>query len=136
MSNQPCARPCHACVRDFGIKGTGGMPLNMERMMVCEHCHGKRCPHIYDHRNECTGRTAQDQQAREMAARRKFLAESRIEWLRAVAEFPIRVGSLAVGLRRLTNGSTWTDAEKALAAEYEREIREVYREMFGGELGA
>ncbi len=49
---------CRACLRDrqegTTIAGVW-MPAEVLRMVVCEQCGNKRCPHANDHRNECTG---------------------------------------------------------------------------------
>jgi hypothetical protein len=50
----PCE--CRKCLEGKAVD-IGGMdvPLTMSRMIVCEACGNKRCPHANDHRNACTG---------------------------------------------------------------------------------
>ena len=53
----PCAMPCHACIYKFDIRHPDIPSLHFDsiRMILCEHCGNKRCPHASDHQNECTG---------------------------------------------------------------------------------
>jgi len=44
--NQQCQ--CEACRPNNPLEG-------IMRMIVCETCGNKRCPHATDHRNTCTG---------------------------------------------------------------------------------
>ena len=44
---------CRACIQKRGDT-INGLPVEFSRMIVCEHCGNKRCPHANDHRNECT----------------------------------------------------------------------------------
>jgi hypothetical protein len=47
---------CYRCVEHVQIDtGLGKIPFAMTRMIVCETCGGKRCPHSTDHNLECTG---------------------------------------------------------------------------------
>jgi hypothetical protein len=46
---------CHACIKEFGIEGADGWPLNLTQMILCPTCGNKRCPRASDHRNACTG---------------------------------------------------------------------------------
>lgn len=39
--------PCLRCLREAGVTAWW--------MVVCEDCGNKRCPHMGDHRNDCTG---------------------------------------------------------------------------------
>jgi hypothetical protein len=50
---------CHRCVeeRERDIPWTE----RPSRMIVCEHCGNKRCPHATDHRHACTGSNEPDQ---------------------------------------------------------------------------
>lgn len=55
-SSEPCVMPCHYCICKFDIRAPH-MPqfrLDVCRMILCEHCGNKRCPHATDHRLECT----------------------------------------------------------------------------------
>ena len=53
----PCVMPCHACIYKFDLRHPTFRALGLDsaRMILCEHCGNKRCPHASDHRNECTG---------------------------------------------------------------------------------
>lgn len=44
---------CRTCIQQRSDV-VGGLPAEVTRMIVCEHCGNKRCPHANDHRNECT----------------------------------------------------------------------------------
>lgn len=46
---------CHRCIEEHDLRGTSGLPLNVERMILCPKCGNKRCPKASDHRLECTG---------------------------------------------------------------------------------
>lgn len=46
---------CHACIAEHDLRGPGGLPLAMTRMVLCPICGNKRCPRATDHRNACTG---------------------------------------------------------------------------------
>jgi len=50
----PCSMPCHRCIREFDLRAYG-QPLSSTRMIGCDQCGNKRCPHASDHRLECTG---------------------------------------------------------------------------------
>jgi len=45
---------CHACIQRFDLRGPSGLPLNMERMIVCPECGNKRCPKASNHELACT----------------------------------------------------------------------------------
>lgn len=46
---------CYRCIRDRGDElGLTGIPLYAVKMVLCETCGNKRCPHATDHRLECT----------------------------------------------------------------------------------
>ena len=52
--------PCHACIREFDIReevfvGLSPFPLSSTRMILCETCGNKRCPHASNHNMPCTG---------------------------------------------------------------------------------
>jgi hypothetical protein len=61
MTAVPCKMPCHRCIREFDIRAPGESPgtmvlrLSSVRMIVCDTCGFKRCPHASDHRLACTG---------------------------------------------------------------------------------
>jgi len=62
-SSAPCSMPCHTCIYEFDLRHPQ-MPflhLDSARMILCEHCGNKRCPHASDHRLECTGSNASGQ---------------------------------------------------------------------------
>lgn len=44
---------CHKCLE--GKSDPNGWPLAMGRMVVCETCGNKRCPHATDCDLDCTG---------------------------------------------------------------------------------
>jgi hypothetical protein len=46
---------CRACILDRDER-IGGIPAGQSgmRMIVCQKCGNKRCPHANDHRHECT----------------------------------------------------------------------------------
>lgn len=49
---------CYRCTAARGktiVIGEIGFPEVMTRMIVCETCGNKRCPHSTDHRLACTG---------------------------------------------------------------------------------
>ena len=49
---------CRQCLRDRkeGSRiGKRFLPTEMGRMILCENCGNKRCPHATDHRHACTG---------------------------------------------------------------------------------
>ncbi len=48
---------CRQCLRDRKEENPlgSGWPTEMTRMILCQICGNKRCPHATDHRNECTG---------------------------------------------------------------------------------
>jgi hypothetical protein len=49
---------CRQCLRDRGehLDPGNGFPIPAEltRMICCEKCGNKRCPHGTDHRHDCT----------------------------------------------------------------------------------
>lgn len=51
-----CSMPCHKCIKTYDIKYSldPRFMLNSLRMILCEFCGNKRCPHASDHRLECT----------------------------------------------------------------------------------
>ena len=51
---------CYRCVQESGRK-IGAFPETMCRMILCETCGNKRCPHGTDHRLDCTNSNALDQ---------------------------------------------------------------------------
>jgi hypothetical protein len=58
MSEVAVACECRACLqeRDEHIMiGRLKVPAEMTRMVLCETCGSKRCPHANDHRHACTG---------------------------------------------------------------------------------
>lgn len=49
---------CIQCLRDRNEGAEFGgifIPEEMQRMIVCQICGNKRCPHSTNHRNDCTG---------------------------------------------------------------------------------
>lgn len=49
---------CHRCIRDkrIGHSGEWGfLPLSFTKMILCQTCGNKRCPHASDHALKCTG---------------------------------------------------------------------------------
>lgn len=54
---------CHTCIAEKGMTGPGGLlPLSSAKMILCAICGNKRCPHAYNHRNECTNSNEPGQQ--------------------------------------------------------------------------
>lgn len=54
-SSAPCQMPCHRCIDDFDIRAPH-MPkfrFDFMKMILCEKCGNKRCPHASDHRLAC-----------------------------------------------------------------------------------
>lgn len=53
----PCQ--CRRCLRERGDEVILGMrlivPVEMTRLILCQKCGNKRCPHATDHRHACTG---------------------------------------------------------------------------------
>lgn len=48
---------CHRCLHERDERDeTGAFPAAATRMIVCDLCGNKRCPHANDHDNPCTGR--------------------------------------------------------------------------------
>lgn len=45
---------CHRCIKENDLR-SGGLPLNLTKMILCPICGNKRCPHASDHRLGCTG---------------------------------------------------------------------------------
>jgi hypothetical protein len=62
-SSAPCNMPCHACIYEFDLRHPQipFLHLDSARMILCEHCGNKRCPHASSHRLECTGSNASGQ---------------------------------------------------------------------------
>jgi|GEM_PF-2608791 len=51
-----CDMPCHRCIGQYNITGPNSpLLINVTQMIVCNICGNKRCPHVSDHRLECTG---------------------------------------------------------------------------------
>jgi len=52
-----CAMPCRECIVQFDLRHPQRpfFRLDYTRMILCEHCGNKRCPHASDHRLPCTG---------------------------------------------------------------------------------
>jgi hypothetical protein len=52
----PCSMPCNACIYEFDLRHPQIPQLHLDsaRMILCEHCGNKRCPHASDHRLACT----------------------------------------------------------------------------------
>ena len=54
-----CQCQCRQCLRDRneGAEIAPGLfiPAEAQRMVLCQTCGNKRCPHATDHRNACTG---------------------------------------------------------------------------------
>ena len=48
-------------VQSAAIEPEFGDDLDSAKMILCEHCGNKRCPHASDHRLECTGSNAPGQ---------------------------------------------------------------------------
>lgn len=44
---------CRACVRLRPVD-EDGFPHELGRMILCQKCGNKRCPHANDHQNACT----------------------------------------------------------------------------------
>jgi len=63
MSDEACKMPCHRCIMDFDIKHpqTSSLMWSDGRMVLCDICGNKRCPHASDHRLKCTGSNATGQ---------------------------------------------------------------------------
>jgi hypothetical protein len=49
----PTQCECHRCIRDDDLK-VGEFPLSSCKMILCNYCGNKRCPHASDHRLQCT----------------------------------------------------------------------------------
>lgn len=45
---------CYYCIATRGDKTPAGFPVTMTRMIVCETCGSKRCPHGTYHGHACT----------------------------------------------------------------------------------
>lgn len=52
---------CERCLEQRAAQDERGWPATMIRMIVCQSCGNKRCPHATDHRNRCTGSNAPGQ---------------------------------------------------------------------------
>lgn len=52
-----CGMPCHACIERFDLRHPQipALALSSSRMILCEHCGNKRCPHASDHELPCSG---------------------------------------------------------------------------------
>lgn len=52
----PCNMPCHKCIALHDIKAPGipMFALDAVRMILCDSCGNKRCPHASDHNLQCT----------------------------------------------------------------------------------
>lgn len=46
---------CYACIGNKPAYEGSWLTVGMTRMIVCETCGNKRCPHSTDHRLACTG---------------------------------------------------------------------------------
>ena len=46
---------CRQCLLDRDERNEWGWPVETSRMVLCENCGNKRCPHATDHRFECSG---------------------------------------------------------------------------------
>lgn len=57
---------CRQCLRDRNERESG-WPAEFARMVVCPTCGDKRCPHATDHRDACTGSSAQIETAKQPA---------------------------------------------------------------------
>jgi hypothetical protein len=56
LRHRPCE--CYRCLTESGSTVSFGpltVPITATRMVVCETCGNKRCPHATDHRHACTG---------------------------------------------------------------------------------
>lgn len=54
--------PCWKCDEDRRTKNPPEWPLGLQRrMIVCENCGNKRCPHATDHTMACTRSNAPNQ---------------------------------------------------------------------------
>lgn len=51
---------CRRCLDERGAM-IGDLPETLARMVVCEVCGNKRCPHATDHRRACTKSNAPGQ---------------------------------------------------------------------------
>ena len=58
-----CAMPCRACIERFDLRHPQRpfFRLDYTRMILCEHCGNKRCPHASDHHLACTGSNSSGQ---------------------------------------------------------------------------
>lgn len=45
---------CFRCIVER-LEKQAGFPMVPNRMVACEQCGNKRCPHSTDHRHACTG---------------------------------------------------------------------------------
>lgn len=53
---EACKMPCHRCIAEFNIRGPQPQfLLSDQKMILCETCGFKRCPHATNHRLACTG---------------------------------------------------------------------------------
>lgn len=46
---------CYNCIEARDERDETGWPVLLTRMVVCEFCGNKRCPHATDHKWPCTG---------------------------------------------------------------------------------
>lgn len=54
MKNETTKCECTRCLTERDERTDYGWPITATRMILCEHCGNKRCPHANDHRNDCT----------------------------------------------------------------------------------
>jgi DNA-directed RNA polymerase subunit RPC12/RpoP len=52
---------CSRCLRERDERDERGWPIEDTRMILCQQCGNKRCPHANDHRHACTGSNASGQ---------------------------------------------------------------------------
>jgi hypothetical protein len=59
-----CGMPCHRCIVKFDLRHPAIPQLGLDsaRMILCETCGFKRCPHASDHRLKCTVSNEPEQQ--------------------------------------------------------------------------
>ena len=58
-----CVMPCRACIERYDLRNPQRpfFRLDYTRMILCEHCGNKRCPHASNHRLACTGSNSSGQ---------------------------------------------------------------------------
>jgi len=55
MNNVKDVCTCYRCIVENDIREPiSQFPLYLTRVIVCEECGNKRCPHATDHVNKCT----------------------------------------------------------------------------------